>query len=114
MSQTQPPVLISVPWDHVPATVAAHVRQERDEQDRQGFTPYLDMDMTVHAWAAVIARHLGLAMPHTSLEEPEDERFYRQMIRLSAVTQAAAEATLRKRSAPKRKVAGEYESGSGF
>lgn len=86
---------------------------ERISQIAQGFTTAADDALTPERWAALIIRHAGLAMPHTTAQPDDAARFYKQMIRLSAIARAAAASTLRKHGKHKEKSAGAFE-GSGF
>lgn len=67
--------------------------------------------MPPERWGALVLRHAGLAMPHTSLEEHDESRFVRQMVRLMWLATAALEAHVRRED--RRRVAGPDEAGRG-
>lgn len=84
--------------------VELDIMMERQFQETT-FGPDHDDKLNVEAWGALLLRHNGLAMEHTTIDKTDWQRFYKQMIRSASIAVAAAEAALRKMNLPVEKTA---------
>lgn len=56
---------------------------------------------SLHTWGALLTRHVGLAMPHTSDEHADLDRIERQMVRVAQLAISCLESIQRKKERAK-------------
>ena len=88
------------------------IETERLAQDSRWGGAARDDSHREEDWAALVARHLGLALGESAGVGHDPARFRRQMVRVAALAVAAVESHDRRHG--RGYVAGRHEPGSGF